>query len=44
MKQESRKELIAWTDMEQSFYVGDAAGRQDAWKLKERKDHSAGDR
>ncbi|ORZ03995.1 polynucleotide kinase 3 phosphatase-domain-containing protein [Syncephalastrum racemosum] len=31
-------------DLEQSFYVGDAAGRQDAWKLKEKKDHSAGDR
>lgn len=31
-------------DKSSSFYVGDAAGRQDGWKLKLKKDHSCGDR
>jgi bifunctional polynucleotide phosphatase/kinase len=32
-------------DKEASFYVGDAAGRQDGWKVKStKKDHSCGDR
>ncbi|KAL9559163.1 hypothetical protein MBANPS3_000567 [Mucor bainieri] len=31
-------------DKSQSFYVGDAAGRDDGWKPKYKKDHSCGDR
>lgn len=31
-------------DKASSFYIGDAAGRQDGWKLKLKKDHSCGDR
>ncbi|KAI7850069.1 polynucleotide kinase 3 phosphatase [Circinella umbellata] len=31
-------------DKKQSFYVGDAAGREAGWKPKEKKDHSAADR
>ena len=31
-------------DKTQSFYVGDAAGREAGWKPKEKKDHSAVDR
>ncbi|KAI8638071.1 polynucleotide kinase 3 phosphatase-domain-containing protein [Parasitella parasitica] len=31
-------------DKSQSFYVGDAAGRDDGWKPRYKKDHSCGDR
>lgn len=31
-------------DKTASFYVGDAAGRPDGWKLKRKKDHSCSDR
>jgi bifunctional polynucleotide phosphatase/kinase len=31
-------------DKSTSFYIGDAAGRADGWKLKLKKDHSCSDR
>lgn len=33
-----------YTDLEESFYIGDAAGRAEGWKPKAKKDHSCGDR
>ncbi|KAI8340235.1 polynucleotide kinase 3 phosphatase-domain-containing protein [Chlamydoabsidia padenii] len=34
----------ALVELDQCFYVGDAAGRQDGWKPKMKKDHSCADR
>ena len=33
-----------YTDLGESFYIGDAAGRAEGWKLKAKKDHSCGNR
>jgi bifunctional polynucleotide phosphatase/kinase len=33
-----------YTDLSESFYIGDAAGRAEGWKPKAKKDHSCGDR
>ncbi|KAI8576798.1 hypothetical protein K450DRAFT_255004 [Umbelopsis ramanniana AG] len=39
-----QKSVNGKIDLGESFYIGDAAGRAEGWKVKAKKDHSCGDR